>query len=254
MQRHESRESFAHDFVVFDQEQPCPYLPHRLARTPFRWQMRGISAAEFDTQLAAGDRRAGKYLYRAQCNGCAACQAIRIPVAEFEPTAGQRRVWRRGQREILTNIGAPHIDEVRIALFNEHARDHGLARDSEIDEPGYRAFLVETCCSTLEFSYHRGNRLIGPAVADRGVDSLSAVYCYYASDANRLSPGTYSILRQLEYCRREGLRYLYLGYYVVGCRAMTYKRNFHPHERLIEGVWRRFERNEDSDESANLDI
>jgi arginine-tRNA-protein transferase len=52
--------------------------------------------------------------------------------------------------------------------------------------------------------------------------------------------GTYSILKQIALCRSWGL--LYLSLYVIGCEPMRYKARYLPHERLIGGVWRRFDR------------
>ena len=51
-----------------------------------------------------------------------------------------------------------------------------------------------------------------------------------------------SILKEIELCRRWGLRHLYLGLYVAGCRPMEYKASYLPHERLVGGKWQRFER------------
>ena len=36
-------------------------------------------------------RRSGDLFYRPECDGCAACIAIRVPVAEFAPSRAQRR-------------------------------------------------------------------------------------------------------------------------------------------------------------------
>jgi arginyl-tRNA--protein-N-Asp/Glu arginylyltransferase len=79
-------------------------------------------------------------------------------------------------------------------------------------------------------------------VADRGSQSLSAVYCAFAPHFSDVSLGTYCILKQIEACRAWGLRYLYLGLYVADCRHLAYKARFLPHERLVRGEWRRFDR------------
>jgi arginine-tRNA-protein transferase len=47
--------------------------------------------------------------------------------------------------------------------------------------------------------------------------------------------GTFAILSQLELARRTGRSWLYLGYLVEECRKMNYKRQYLPHERLIQG-------------------
>jgi arginine-tRNA-protein transferase len=84
--------------------------------------------------------------------------------------------------------------------------------------------------------------LAGVAIVDRADNSLSAVYCYYDPAHQRLSLGTYSILKQIELCQSWGLRYLYLGLYIGDCDKMAYKAGFLPHERLVNGRWRGFEK------------
>ena len=82
---------------------------------------------------------------------------------------------------------------------------------------------------------------IGVAVVDRAEDALSAVYTYFDPDHGRSSPGVFSILTQLQLCKRWGLRYLYLGLYVEDCKAMAYKSSYLPHERRVGNAWRRFD-------------
>ena len=106
----------------------------------------------------------------------------------------------------------------------------------------YAAFLVETCCESVEFSLWDGERLVSVAVADRGERSLSAVYCCFDPEYAQFSPGTYMILKQWQYCLAEGVAHLYLGLYVADSRHLSYKATFVPHERRIEGEWVRFER------------
>jgi arginine-tRNA-protein transferase len=106
-----------------------------------------------------------------------------------------------------------------------------------IDSAGYGAFLVDTCTDSFEMRYRVRGELVGIAVVDRAADALSAVYTFFDPRFASLSPGTYSILKQIELCRRWRLRWLYLGLYVDGCNSMTYKSRFHPHERLVSGSW-----------------
>ena len=83
--------------------------------------------------------------------------------------------------------------------------------------------------------------LVGVAVVDRGMTSLSAVYCCYDPHCSRLGLGTYSILKQIELCRRLGLRHLYLGLHIAESKPMAYKARFRPHQRLLSGRWQNFE-------------
>ena len=100
------------------------------------------------------------------------------------------------------------------------------------------AVLYSSAVETLEFVYRLGDRLMGVGLADVEPDAMSAVYAYFDPDEARRSLGTLNVLHLLAECRRRGLRYLYLGYYVRGCGRMSYKMNFRPCELLEpDGRW-----------------
>lgn len=221
----------------------CPYIRGQTARLPLRLPARALRRSELTRRLAAGDRRQGVLLYRPACPTCHACEAIRLDERTFVPTKTQRRVFRRGEALLHTVVRRPTLTREKVALYNRHKAERGLLiGDDRLDARGYEQFLVETCVDTLELSYRYQGQLVGVAIADRAADALSAVYCFYDPAFARFSPGTYSILKQLALCRTWGLRYLYLGLYVGACPSMAYKGRYVPHERLVDGQWRVFER------------
>jgi arginine-tRNA-protein transferase len=63
------------------------------------------------------------------------------------------------------------------------------------------------------------------------------VYSFYDPEADFRSIGTHMILEHIEYARRLGLPYLYLGYWIEGSRKMNYKSRFMPQERLGSDGW-----------------
>ena len=227
--------------VVFDQPDACPYLPGRTSRLPLRIPARVLNGAEFDARLAAGDRRSGPLLYTTHCPVCRACEAIRIDVHRFIPSRSQQRTWQRGQKKFRAVISQPQVDQQRVDLFNRHKTERGLNHDGRIsDELDYEQFLVETCCETREIAYYLEDRLAMVAIIDCGATSLSAVYTYYDPDVRSLSPGVYSVLNEIEFCRQSGRRYLYLGYYIAESPHMSYKAKYRPHERRVGGAWQSF--------------
>lgn len=229
------------ELVVYDEPGTCSYLEAETWRLPLRLPVRPLTREEFGARLAEGDRRQGRLLYRTACASCDACEPIRLDVTRFRPTKTQRRVQRRGDEAIEVLLGPPTVDPARVRLYNLHKNGRDLASGERYTSAeAYRAFLGETCCETFEMRYFVGGELIGIAVVDRADDALSAVYFYWDPARAALSPGTYSILKQLELCRELGLRYLYLGLYIGACEAMAYKARFLPHERLIGGTWREF--------------
>ena len=230
------------ELVVYDSEETCPYLPGRSARMPLRRPLESLQPAAFDARLAAGDRRTGAFLYNTHCENCTACEAIRVPVADFRMSRSQRRVWRKGQTHITTTTGPPLVTPDRVALFNRHRFERGLAKhERAIDSFSYEHFLVDSCCETRELRYFDDGRLVGIAICDIGHSATSAVYTFFDPEYREVSIGVYSVLKQLEVCREENKQWLYLGYYVAESPHMKYKANYLPHERRISGCWQRFE-------------
>jgi arginine-tRNA-protein transferase len=132
-----------------------------------------------------------------------------------------------------------------------------MGEGDPIDETGYGAFLVDSCTESFEIRYIVDNtvegmtesQLAGVAIVDRGSDALSAVYTYFDPDLGHLSPGVFSVLEQIELCKRWGLRWLYLGLYVRNCSSMAYKARYLPHERLLDGEWVVIDQLDESEES-----
>jgi len=186
----------------------------------------------------------GRALYHTACPSCRACEGIRVPVAAFRPTRSQRRTVSRWPEEGRIEIGPATATAEKVAMFNAHKEERGLieADDEPMSVPAYAAWLVQSCFDTIEMRYLLGDRLVGVGIVDLGERSASSVYFYFDPDPEiaRLSPGVYSVLQEIELCRRTGRDYLYLGLYVEGCDRLDYKARYTPHERLVDGDWRRF--------------
>jgi arginine-tRNA-protein transferase len=232
------------ELVVHDEEQPCLYLPGRRARQPLRQPLRPLTAAELDARLEAGDRRAGTLLYNQACPSCQACEPLRIPVREFAPSRSQRRAQAKGDSAVGVQVGPIEVDDARLALYRAHEGGRGLNRDGRppIDAIGYESFFATSCAEGFEVRYFVGGQLAGVAITDRGARSLSAVYTFWDPAHAALSLGTYSILTQIWLARQMGLDWLYLGLAIRENHSMAYKLAFMPHERRIDGAWRRFAR------------
>lgn len=226
------------ELLVHDAPSSCPYLPRQISRLPLRLPIRALKRHEFEERLDIGDRRQGLLLYRTACPTCQACEPIRLDVERFRPNRGQRRTFSRGEREIEVELGPLEPTPEKVRLYNRHKYGRNLSTGEEaIDLDGYRAFLGESCCDSFEIRYHYRGRLIGVAITDRSSNALSAVYCFFDPQHHALGPGTYSILKQVDFARRWGLRHVYLGLFIRQCESMAYKGRFLPHERRLGSTW-----------------
>jgi len=220
---------------------PCEYLPHQ--QSQLECELRAeLDPMEYMQRLKEGWRRFGPVVFRPDCLECRSCQSLRIPVATFRQSAGQRRTWKRNQGEMELLVGTPVASSERLELltkFHEHGHQvKGWPADEDYD---LRLKLhVTNPLPTEEWSYWIGERLVGVGYVDPLPEGLSAVYFFHDPAEHRRSLGTFNILKMVEAARRRGLPHVYLGYYVEGCRSMEYKARFRPNEILAAADWRSF--------------
>jgi leucyl-tRNA---protein transferase len=231
-------------FLAYDGLQACPYLEGRVARLPLYRQLTRLDPDDTDAAFAAGERRVGRALYKTACPTCQECKPIRVLVDEFEPSRSQRRAVRKFESVGHVELGPPDVSTDRVMLYNRHKRSRKLAEpdDELMTEEGYHGWLVDSCMNTVEMRYLIDRRLVGVGILDVGRTAASSVYFYFDPEPEvaRLSPGVFSVLAELAFCRSQGLRHLYLGLYVRDCAHLSYKADYRPHERYVDGDWRKF--------------
>ena len=179
------------------------------------------------------------------CFQCSACVAVRIPVAGFRPRRSQQRCRKRNADDILVRIRPAQFDEEHYRLYQRYTGGrHPDGSMAAMDETRYLEFLTTRWCETMFVEFHREQRLMAVAVTDRLPNALSALYTFFDPDFSAYSPGVYAILWQIDEARRNGLRHLYLGYWIAECRKMSYKQEYRPLEAWDGHGWRRFEAGE----------
>lgn len=218
-------------------EHECSYYDDRQARTVFG-DPRIAPDIAAQTRLAQqGFRRSGRYLYRPECAGCAACIAARIDVNAFQPNRSQRRNL-RGNTDLDVSLQAPWCNDELLALYNRYQQQrHPDGQMLAADRKAFEDFLLAEWSDSQFLEMRDDGRLIGVMVFDRLDDGLSAVYTFYDPDAQRRGPGTFAILKLIELAREEHLPHAYLGYWLPGHAKMDYKRHFRPLEVLLGNRW-----------------
>lgn len=225
---------------------PCGYWPDRYARDLLLDPRDPRLNALYPMALSWGFRRSGDMVYRPDCVTCQDCTAVRIPVARFHPDRAQRRCL-QANADIQVRIVAAERTDEQFALYHRYLqsrhKDGGMDDHVEID---FDRFMVSEFSETRFIEMRRTHAgapgaLIGVAVTDVFETGLSAVYTFFDPDERRRSLGTFGILEQIEWAKREGLPHVYLGYWIKGHPKMDYKKRFKPLEMIDRGQWRDME-------------
>lgn len=226
--------------VGITQTFPCSYLPDQEERLLIAVDERLQNNYSYSLLMAEGFRRTGDQSYRPHCPACNACQSIRIIVDKFIPSKSQKRAIKRNAHcQILTS---DCLKKEYYPLYEQYINT--CHQDGSMFPANYQQFesflsskltqqlFIETWGEVNEIK-----RLVCVAVTDVLINGLSAVYTFYHPDFRAYGLGVFSILTQIEFCKKNKLPYLYLGYQIDECQKMNYKNRYFPYEKFTEQQW-----------------
>ncbi len=219
----------------------CGYLPDQQWSLEYE-MVASLTAEEYLARILQGWRRFGGMLFRPRCQGCQACQSLRVDVARFRPNRSQRRVLKANEGQVQMRIGPPTVTRAKLQLYDRYhafqADLKGWPLHPAKDAASYRESFVANPPFTEEWCYHLDGQLVGVGYVDDLPNGLSAIYFFYDPAYRAYSLGTWNVLVLLAEAARRGRSYTYLGYYVPGCRSLAYKANFKPNQILhADGRW-----------------
>jgi len=196
----------------------------------------GEKAGDLNDLLTHGGfRRSQSIAYRPACDQCRACVSVRVIANDISgeqrsavPTSEQYSVFR--------------------AYLDARHRHGGMADMTVLD---YAMMVEDSHVETRIIEYRkrgtdssiagRGEELVAVALTDVLSDGLSMVYSFFEPSEEGRSLGTFMILDHIARARRQGLPYVYLGYWIEGSKKMDYKGRFLPQQRLAPSGWLRID-------------
>lgn len=231
-----------HHFV--SETEACSYLPDQAMRTECLL-VASLTAREYQALMNQRWRRFGRLLFRPVCEACRECRPLRVDVERFRPNRSQRRAWRANTESITLTIAEPRCDAARLELHDRYHRFQAAFKGWPLPrhdpQTPYEAMFVDNPLRTWEYAYSLEGKLIGIGYVDEVPDGLSAIYFFYDPEHRRRSLGTYNVLSIIAEAARRKMPYVYLGYYVPGCRSLAYKADFRPNQILEPDLgWREF--------------
>jgi len=210
----------------------------------------GDKATDLNDLLTHGGfRRSQSIAYRPACDQCRACVSVRVIANEFRPSRNFRKVLARNSDLLGEQRSAvPTSEQYSIfrGYLDQRHRHGGMADMTVLD---YAMMVEDSHVETRIIEYRRrnlsngpnarGGELIAVALTDVLSDGLSMVYSFFDPAEEARSLGTFMILDHIARARRQGLPYVYLGYWIEGSKKMDYKSRYLPQQRLAAAGWLR---------------
>ena len=222
------------DRYFINMSMECPYqLPYKA--TFYQALFGPLTDHIMELFLAAGYRRNGNSLYTMRCESCRACLPIRINPAEFKPSRDQRRVLKKNS-DLSISLNSVRMTEENLELC-EHFLTKRYPQKNNTALGYYSGFFLNHIVNSLEFHYRAGGRLLANGIVDIGENWMNAVYFYFDTAESKRSLGTFNILTLIDFCLQKSIEYLYLGYYIEGVSAMSYKNRFRPYYLKQGEAW-----------------
>ena len=221
----------------------CGYLPSKLAQSLIAAPHHLIDAEVYSGLIQQGFRRSGKFAYRPHCENCQECIPVRVILDEFTSTRSQTRAYKK-HADLDVRILPLDYHQNHFALYASyqaarHSDNDSFNKNNALDDAEqYCQFLCQSNVESVMVEFSDANKQVKiVSVVDIVHDGASAVYTFYDAKNTKASYGTHSIMWLIEWTKKLGLPYLYLGYWIKDSQKMTYKQNFQPQEKLIDDEW-----------------
>ncbi len=201
----------------------CPYISGKkfIQEHFFAYQ---LNEKEYNQFLEAGWRRFGLFFFRPACKGCNKCIPIRIKCPDFTASKSQRRVLRKNEETEVRLTPSQYSDQL-FELYRKHSK---MKFGQDCEKSRFKESFFTPAVPSLQSEYYIDGKLIGVGFIDISHIAFSSVYFIYDTDYSSLSPGVFSILKEIEIGKEMGLSYYNLGYWIKENKSMEYKGNYSP--------------------------
>lgn len=213
----------------------CPYIEGEKFIQEYFYAYE-VNERDYDEFLASGWRRFGLFFFRPACEGCCKCVPIRILCSRFKPTKSQRRILRKNEFTEV-RLSPPRYSDEIFEIYRKHSWTK-FGQESEVAR--FKESFFTAAVPAAQSEYYIDGKLMAVGFIDISLNALSSVYFIYDPDYSSYSPGTFSVMKEMEMAYELGISYYNLGYWIKENRSMAYKGNFKPFQTYHweDKVWR----------------
>jgi arginine-tRNA-protein transferase len=185
-----------------------------------------FSATELDEYLARGWRPLGQRIYSAdfiqlELGDIFSVVPTRLPLNGHRFTKSQRKLLRRNGQSFRVEIRPARIDAEKRLVNDQYLLEHPTKSLQELDF--HTEFDGRQIFNTMECVVYHEDKLVAFSFFDRGQNSTYSKAGIYLPLYKDYSLGTYTMLRELEWCHQNDIEYYYPGYVSPDIPLFDYK-------------------------------
>jgi arginyl-tRNA--protein-N-Asp/Glu arginylyltransferase len=207
----------------------------------------GITGQQYDSLLAQGWFRSKGVLYKSELVCLEQCVSsvrhIRYDIAEFKFKKRHRSLLAKNDQLFKVTVSPVCItDESEQLYMKQRLRFKGFIHQSLLE------FTIpweeDVTIPTLQLEVWHDDKLIAVSILDVGHQSAASILCVYDPAYSKQSLGIYTMLKEIEYLKRNGFMHYYPGYVLDRPSSFDYKlslgqcswlgSDYHWHSQLPE--------------------
>ncbi len=149
---------------------------------------------------------------------------LRLDLSEFQFSKSQRKLLRKNATYFAPAAAPKVIDSEREELYSIYS-DNFDGRLSPSIADSLEDYGTDTVYNTHEITVReqQSGKLVATSYFDLGDTSAASILGFYHPDQNAFSLGYYTMLLEIEYCLKNGIRFYYPGYVAPGYDRFDYK-------------------------------
>lgn len=185
-----------------------------------------ISRRELDIYLARGWYRMGQTIFTTHflCFEKTFYSAIwiRQDLQNYTFRKSLRKILRKNDRQFEVKYRPALITEERERLYQKYRKKFpGVLAPTLLDSLQDGGFV--NIFQTYEVAIYDGDQLVGLSYFDLGEQAAASITGIYHPDYQKHSIGFYTMLKEIQFCQDQNIRYYYPGYLVPGYDRFDYK-------------------------------
>lgn len=184
-----------------------------------------ITPEELDDYLHHGWFRMGQTIFTTNFlnfkNNFYSAIWLRLDLARYEADHTQEKLFKRNAHFHVT-IRPAQVSAAHEILYEKYKSSLSFEPSASLKallfgRSPYQIF------NTQEVNVYDGDKLIAAGFFDLGKNSAAGISSFYDPEYKKYSLGKYLIYQKIHFCKQQGLRYFYPGYFVPGYSFFDYK-------------------------------